>query len=263
VALTTLLVCLVASPVAVRAQEVDATSAAAARALFTEGVSLADGGRWADAVVRFRQALALRDSSVIAYNLGVALTHLGQPVEATELFRRVIRSSSTDDAVRADATASLATAEPQIAWVEVSYAAPTEGLTLRVDGHERPIALLGTSIPLDPGAHEILVLRGEDVAGRGAIELAAGAHAALALEIVALPVESPPPEVTVEAPPEPSLPPIEAPPPASDDSGLWIGLGVGGGVVLVAAAVVLVVVLVPSPEASPFSGSLGTVEIGR
>lgn len=245
-----------------RAQGTDATSATVARALFAEGVALADAGRWEDAVARFRRALALRDSSVIAYNLGVALTHEGHPVEAAEIFRRVIRSDATDDPLRADATASLATTEPQIAWATISYPASTDGLTLHVGGHERPIALLGSSMPLDPGPHEITLTRSDGVVvGRGQLTVAAGPNDGLTLTVVEAPSQEPTGAEEAAFDVTHIVQPV-APPP-SDDTGIWIGVGIGGGVVLVAAAIVLVVVLVPPSEAAPYSGSLGTVEIGR
>jgi hypothetical protein len=229
------------------AQESDATAATAARALFTEGVSLADEGHWSDAVTRFRRALELRPSSVIAFNLGVALAHDGHPVEAAEIFRQVIRSDATGAALRADAAASLAEAEPLIAWAEVTYAAPSEGLVLRVEGIERPIALLGGRIPLDPGTHEITVTRADGaVVGRGSVTVDAGGTAEVPLAVIDVPQAEPEAEVVIA----PILDPALALPPPRDDTALFIGLGIGGGVVLV-AAIVLVVVLVPPGEAAP------------
>jgi hypothetical protein len=239
------------------AQGTDATAASAARALFTEGVSLADDGHWSEAIARFRRALALRDSSVIAFNLGVALAHDGHPVEAAEIFRRVIRSDTTDAALRADATAALAEAEPDIAWANLSYAGRTEGLTLTVAGVERPVALVGARVPLDAGTHEITLTRADGaVVGRGSVTVEAGATTDVALAVIDAPIESSD-EIDVTH----IVVPV-APPP-SDDTGLWVGVGVGAGVVLAVAAIVLVVVLVPPSEPAPFAGSLGTVEIGR
>jgi len=248
-------------PAAVHAQDADPTAALAARALFSEGVALTDRGDWAQGAERFRRALALRDSPVIVFNLGVALGHLGQPVEASELFRRVLRSTPLDAALRASATAELAAAEPQIAWLTVTYAAPTDGLHLVVDGVERPVALVGTSMPLDPGTHALALRRGEYVVGEGAAELAPGEREELALRVID--VLLPEPEPLEVAAPEPApvtiLPPVQ---PQGDDPAPWIGLGIGGAVV-VAGVIVLVVVLVPPGEPSPYAGSLGTVEIGR
>ncbi|HMI90773.1 MAG TPA: hypothetical protein VK509_05385, partial [Polyangiales bacterium] len=66
-----------------RAQSEDASRAASARALFEEGVTFADQGHWDEASDRFRRALALRDSAVIAYNLASALQETGHLVEAS------------------------------------------------------------------------------------------------------------------------------------------------------------------------------------
>jgi hypothetical protein len=248
---------------AVRAQGTDAASAVAARASFSEGVALSDAGRWHDAVAPFREALALRDSSVVAFNLGLALSHDGHPVEAAELFRRVIRSDGTDVVLRGDATQQLAIVDPRIAWAVIAYSGGLERAVLHVDGEQRPIVLLG-GLPLDPGAHEITLTRDDDVIGRRSFVIAAGAHDDIALEAIDV---APRPEVVAPAHAEslaPSVVASLAPLPArSDDAPIWIGVGVGAGVAIAVGAIVLAVVLVPSSEAMPYPGSLPTVEVGR
>ena len=247
-----------------QAQDAEATSAAARR-LFNQGVELADHEQWPAAVVRFRHALTLRESSVILFNLAVALGHEGHPVEAAELFRRVIRSPSSDAALREEATRALAVVEPRIAWADVSFAASSAGLTLAVDGADRSIALLGGSLPLDPGSHEITLAHAGHVVARAGLTVAPGAHATLRLEVIAgsedelaRPEHDRAPSVSPEL--AVALSTADAP---RDDTTLWIGLGVGGGIVLVAGVIVLAVVLVPPSEPNPYSGGLGTVEVGR
>ena len=63
---------------------------ASARELFEQGVALAERGDWVAAEDRFRRALSLRNSSVIAYNLASALCEQGKLVEASELLHRVL-----------------------------------------------------------------------------------------------------------------------------------------------------------------------------
>jgi hypothetical protein len=244
-------------------QEDDATRVVAARTSFSEGVALADGGHWVEAVEHFRHALALHDSSTIAFNLGVALSHEGHPVEASELFRRVLRDEASDAALRSDADAALVVAQAEMAWAQVSYAGPTAGLTLAVDGTPASIALLGTSLPLDPGVHHFLVARDETVIGGGTLAVRAGEHARLELTLLgeqvtphASPIVLDPARVADDATHEQDRAP-------DDQTGLFVGLGVGGGLVIVTLIVVLAVVLVPSSDATPYAGSLGIVDVGR
>lgn len=244
------------------AQDADAL---AARALFSEGVELTDAGRWDEAIDRFRRALALRDSAVIAYNLGIALSHEAHPVEAAERFRRVARDEAADPALRDDARRALAEAEAAIAWVEASWEGDASGLALHVDGAERPIALLGARMPLDPGEHRIALLRGHLEVALGNVTVAAGERATLALATLDVPTAEVVPVDEGEGDEAAARGAASGAGGADtgDDSGLWIGLGVGAGVLVVGGAIVLAVVLTPVPEAMPYSGSLGTVELGR
>lgn len=232
------------------------SDAIAARALFHEGVERSDAGAWEDAVDRFRRALALRDSPIIAYNLGVALAHTGHPVEAAERFRRVVRDEEASEAARAEARHDLAEVEARIAWLVVDWSGDARSHALEVDHEPRPIELLGTEIPLDPGAHEITVLRGERVVAVGTYTVTAGQHAHTTLETVA----APEPVDEEEVGPAPAAP---TEPNEGEDPAPFIALGVGGGVLLVAGAIVLGVTLAPVPEMMPRVGSLGIVEIGR
>lgn len=244
-----------------RARAQDASDSVAARALFQEGVELSDAGSWPEAIDRFRRALALRDSAVIAYNLGVALAHEGHPVEAAERFRRVVRDDEADEALRAEARSALEAAESTIAWVVTTWDGNPEGATLRVDGAERPIALFGTGIPVDPGAHEVMLVREGNEIAIGSFDIAAGERATLALTTLEVPVVAPAPVDDVETLADPSAGPTDTG--GGSDPAPFIAIGVGAGVLVIAGAIVLAVVLSPQPEATPFSGSLGTVELGR
>lgn len=240
----------------------DATASSAARALFNEGVTLAEQEQWAEAAERFERAIALRDSAVIAYNLGLALEHLGRPVEAAERFRRVARDAAADATMRASATTALAEVEPQIAWVTITVEGDRLDRALRVDGHAIPDALVGAPTPVDPGTHAITLNEpdGTEVSTRS-ITMTEGQRESVALA-------SPPrPEVVPEPAPEPTSEPVvdlspSPPPAASDDTWLWVGIGAGAAVVV--AGIVVTIVLVSTPaQASPWAGNAGVIEVGR
>lgn len=222
-----------------------------ARVLFSEGVALADAGQWPLAVTRFRAALAEHPSSVIEFNLGLALSHTSQLMEAIEVLERVASRAGVDAALRTEAEDALSLLRLQIAEVDVSYAGPTEGLTLRVDGFTRPLADMQATMRFDPGAHTVTLDRGSVTVARGTLRLARGAHTRLVLEDI---TARPP---RVEPVPRPTTTT------SRDDTDLWLGLGIGGGVLVTIGAVTLAIVLTSASSPSPFSGSLGTVEINR
>src|SRR5690349_21617960 len=58
---------------------------ALARALFEEGVALADKGDWSAAADRFGRAYELKPTAGIAFNWSSALTKTGKLVQASEL----------------------------------------------------------------------------------------------------------------------------------------------------------------------------------
>ena len=132
----------------------DSAAQDSARVLFAEGVALADGGQWPPAVARFRAALAAYPSSVIEFNLGLALSRTGQLLEAIEVLERVAQREDVDPALRAEAAEAVARLQLQIAAVDVSYAGATEGLTLHVDGAPRPLADAGSCLSATTGRGE-------------------------------------------------------------------------------------------------------------
>lgn len=251
---------LVLLPAVVSAQD-DATHAAAARALFTEGVTAADAQDWTTAAERFRRAAALRSSPTIALNLAVALGHLGQLVEASELLRRVLHDPTANDALRASATATLADIEPRLTWIELEATGDLTGITFDSDGHPLSADLIGTAVPMDPGTHQVSATRAGEVVASAEVTLAEGERRALTLEI--------PPAPVVDEVEEADEGPIEVPvgaltpdPPPSGPDPLALGLGIAGGVVLAGGLVALIVV-VAMPAPSPFVGNAGFVEVSR
>jgi hypothetical protein len=225
----------------------------AARGLFEEGVAFADEAQWPLAVARFRAALAAHPSNVIEFNLGLALTHTNQSIEAIEVLERVADRAGVDPVLRAEASAAAASERLQIAEVEVTYAGSTEGVTLRVDGVRRPIAQLHETMRFQPGTHTILLERAGEPIARNTLRLTRGGHTRVVLED------------TRASSSRPALPRLIEPAssPRESDTNLWLGLGIGGGVLVTIGAVTLAVVLTSSSSPSPYGGSLGTVEINR
>jgi len=144
----------------------DAQNTALARALFEEGVSLADQTRWEQAVDRFQRALALRDAPAIRFNLGHSLSRLGRLVEASEMLRTVEGHPDSDDAVRVHARAVREDVEGRLAHLTIRLGGETAGVLVVLDDRELPEAALGVPVPVDPGEHRVVATRDGRVVAR-------------------------------------------------------------------------------------------------
>ena len=231
-----------------------------ARVLFEEGVAFADEGRWPLAVERFRAALAAHPSNVIEFNLGLALTHTNQSIEAIQVLDRIAHRADVDAALRAEAAAAAAAQRLQIAEVLITYAGSTAGLTLVVDGEPRPLAQLEETMRFEPGTHTIELKRGEVPVARGTLRLLRGSHIHFVLEAV-----SPSTARSQSTPPStPTLLPLVEPAyDSQSNTNLWLGLGIGGGLLVTIGTVSLVLALTSASSQAPYGGSLGTVEINQ
>lgn len=142
-----------------RSQTSQPQSAPEARALFQQGVHFADTGRWAEAAERFRQALALRDSPVIAYNLGSALRELRHWVEACESFQRAADDPTASPQLRNSATDALHELRPRLGSLTVRVRGQRASDRIQLDGHDLDPSRLGVPIAIDPGTHQLDALR--------------------------------------------------------------------------------------------------------
>jgi hypothetical protein len=249
------------------AQAEDPARAASARALFEDGVALADKGQWLDAADRFRRALVLRDSQVIRFNLATALIETGKLIEATELLRQVDRDEAADRKLRDDAHSHLQSAQRRLGKLTVTATGLHEGVTLLLDDRPLDPVQIGVAMPADPGAHRVRAVRqGEELEMRE-VSLGEGESAIVSLELdgggVASPAEAAATVVTPQAAP------------LRDDGGegkrrKLLGWSLGGGAVVVAAAVVATLLLVKKPKSEtrePYQGDFEpgsiTVQVGR
>lgn len=240
-----------------QAAPTSARDAAAARALFAEGVACADQQAWDCAADRFGRAHALRPSPVIAYNYGHALVELGRLTEGAEMLRQAAREGSAQ--VRADAQRIVAELEPRLGRLTLEVSGPLERATVRIGQTELPAELFGIAQPIDPGEHEITATRDGEVVASTRVTIAEGGAAEASLAIPDLPPEPSPAERETEVRIERVV--VEAP--RSSDDGVWIGIGVGAGALLVAGGIVLAVFLTQPSESQPYMGNLPAIEIGR
>ncbi len=213
----------------------DAERTALARSLFREGVELSDVGRWDDAADRFRRSLSLRDSPVVAFNLGTALTHTGHLLEASELFRRAARAADSPPPLAQAARAQLEEVQPRLGRLTVEVTGAAESASIELDGEPLPPAVIGVAAPADPGHHVLRAMRDDTEVARAEVDVTEGGAASARLDGPA-PVVPAPDEVASLVVHREQPSPVEPPPPSGgDDVAIWIG--VIAGIVVVGAAV--------------------------
>jgi tetratricopeptide (TPR) repeat protein len=128
-------------------------------ALYRQGVVLADAGRWAEAVEKFRQVVALRSAPPALFTLGQAEEKLGRLATAERTYERALadarasgNSQVADASIRA--IASLTPNVPRVVVRIDDHGARVDPKTVlaTVDGIPIP---LETPTKFDPGDHVI------------------------------------------------------------------------------------------------------------
>ena len=91
--ITTLLLLLTLSTVALaqkKGKEKETPEQQQAKALFQQGISLSDDGKWAEALASFQQSDQLVPSAPVRFNIGATLRALGRYVEAKNTLDAVL-----------------------------------------------------------------------------------------------------------------------------------------------------------------------------
>jgi len=227
----------------------DERETATARALFEQGVVLADKGDWAGAADRFERSDKLRHSPVVAYNLANAWVELGRLVEAAEVLRQIDKDPAAKPDIKKDARALLTQLEPRIATlvVEVQSSPPPD--EVRVNDRPLPEEALGVPTPIDPGSVVVTVTDGGNVLWTKRVEVTPGGMERIT---ITLPKQAEPAPAVVPTPRE-TAERAQEPQPAADayDDGDLVDdddrafyeepwVWVGAGAVVVAGVVVAV-----------------------
>jgi len=230
------------------AQSADASPAQAstdevARTLFLRGVELSSQERWVEAEALFRQSQAAAPRASTAYNLTLALLHLGRGREALDLLTELRIQAEGDAAPYRDQLDTMrAHALRLVARVSLELAPETAVLT--IEG----VAVAGSGrvrqLVVDPGAYELQASAPGFEPHTLTLHARAGDTLNEAIELRALPPE-PAPHPAVE--PAPIVAPAPPPPAAIDtsDAPTWpaITLMAAGGVVLATSGVLGAVAL--------------------
>lgn len=232
---------------------------AAARALFREGLAAARAGRWQQALERFERsyAIAPRDSTLL--NLAGAQVQTGRLVEGAESYRRFLAEAHGGGRrgarYRRQAREALEQVEGRLGRLVLRVEGGAAGDDVLLDDDPLAPAALGVEVPVNPGAHTVVVRRGDTVRARETFEIDEGERREVTVEVsVDLQVATEGDAGSAPAAALRSDPEAEAS--SGDDSGVWIGVGVGVGV-LAAVGVALGVALAVDAENATYTGNLG------
>jgi hypothetical protein len=204
---------------------------ATARQWFADGLAREESGDYPAALALFRRTSQVKRTPQIAYHVAFCESRTGALVLALvdlESAATLARSVHADDVVVA-AEAELTEVRRRIPTLEV-HDASGKGSRCLVDGNAVSIAMVGTPMPLDPGAHTV------------AIELPSGASATKEVtladrdkKVVDLAPQAAPPAVAAVLPlpiPIPVAAPVASPEPVAPRSSSrtlpWVTVGIGG-----------------------------------
>jgi hypothetical protein len=222
---------------AARAQP-SSTKEGAAKALFDEGRALFDAGKLHEACEKFTASYALYKKGSTLLNLAICHRREGKLASAWIEFTEARAQAARDGNAEATKIAEKAVLEigPQVPQLRLSFAERPQGLEVQLDGVTLEPAALDASIPIDPGAHELVARAPGKRKWRERVDATAGSTAAVTippLEREEATTASPTPQPPQKPPP----PPSNAEPPRDKPSSTRRTVGfVAIGVGVVAAA---------------------------
>ena len=131
---------------------------ASAKRFFTEGLALEESGQYAQALERFRRALAVKKTPQIAFHVGLCEAKTGQLVEALLDLERAEELAKTEKntQVQSAAATELATLRPRVPTLELVLKAGAAPNRVLLDGQAVSSAALNATTPINPGEHEIV-----------------------------------------------------------------------------------------------------------
>jgi len=151
--------------------EPTAAEISAAKQAFESALAAESGQRWADAALKLREAIAVKETPGLRFHLAHCETELGHLVDASleydralELLRQGAKAPDVQKLL-GPARASLLERLPRLT---VDIPADVQAARVTIDGRPYPPSELALGVPLDPGLHELRV----QATGRRAFERA-------------------------------------------------------------------------------------------
>lgn len=180
-----------------RAQEVDASTRAAARDLGYAGVNAYQAGDYTTASAKLEKAYAVLKAPSLGLWSARALAKLGKLVEASERYVDVTRLqvSAGDVAVheqaKKDAATEHANLVPRIPKLLVRVSGVSEReVAVTIDGTPLANALIGEHSPVNPGSHLVSGKRGDETVEER-ISIAPGTEQSIELKFEGGPLPEP------------------------------------------------------------------------
>jgi hypothetical protein len=217
---------------------------ARADALFNAGKALIDSGQYADACAKFAESKHLAPGLGVTLYLADCYEHVGRNASAWAEFRSAEGLARERSDKRADVARDRARAlESKLNRLTIAVAPsiPRSGLQVLRDGIPVPQEEFGLPMPVDPGAHVVVVsATGHNMRTFDAHVDAEGQAATVHIDTLdeastatstATPTPTPTPTPTAtQAPTTTSFASVGSEPPPRSDTGAtrrWIGVGVG------------------------------------
>lgn len=150
---------------------------AAARMIFTEALELekqatkekdSEKARilWKKALEKVQRVGQVKMTPQVRYHIALCQEQVGQWVNAINNYERAAQEARDQGAkgwaVMASAPGRAKTLRGRVGHVTLTVEGTVRTSKIILDGKELPMALLGTEIPLDPGEHKLLVVRGDE-----------------------------------------------------------------------------------------------------
>jgi hypothetical protein len=137
----------------------NAQNPAAAEALFEQARAAMAAGSFDIACARFRDSDKLDPAVGTRFNLADCEERRGRVATAWSLFRGVLSELAEDDDRRPIAQQRVRALEPRLPYLTMQRAPTTPaGVHVRIDGVELSEGSFGVALPMDPGAHDLILL---------------------------------------------------------------------------------------------------------
>lgn len=178
----------------------------AARLAFESAVSLENAQQWAEATLKLREALAVKDTPGLRFHLAHCETEQGFLVEAALDYERaselIAKGAKAPDVQKLLAPASAAL-KPRVPHVTVELPSDVLAPVAKLDGRVFSPSELALGVPLNPGHHELVVSASGRTSFRRSFELHEGEQPEFHVELPAASalVAAPRATPSVQAPP--------------------------------------------------------------
>jgi hypothetical protein len=161
---------------------VDAAEQTRALELFRDGNQLFEQSHHAEALARYREALARWDHPAIRYNIAVALIHLDQPLAAIENLERALAFGAApfDKETYAQALTYQKLLAGQLAEITVACREP--GAEVSLDGEKLFAAPGALTRRLSPGPHQLVASQPGHLSDSRALMLLPGKRVEVSLQ---------------------------------------------------------------------------------